>query len=289
MNDIMNKLEIGNAISGIGEKPTASPQNQKKEGAQGIKERMIAQTHTISEYVGNPDHIAEAKPGRMCGDGRYEGNDGKISRFGADGGFVLGLLGLNQKLGLGLTPEQTVDAVVSTSEGKFYAHTDEHTHNNGNGHEHDIGCGHLAKATLPENAQAYGVNPDEVKKAIAYKKKLASEHPDKVEIVHLQGPHLESAVIFNMGETTAVAHRDGDEQYFMVDVERDAKYTAELFKRLQNTLPQLSEKHVTLEDFKSMLNQQTETTAGILAKGLPVFKVNVDGQAPHVMPAGHIE
>ncbi|MBP7832937.1 MAG: hypothetical protein KA035_04170 [Candidatus Levybacteria bacterium] len=285
----MNKLEIGNAIGGIGEKPIASTQNQKKELSHGIKERMIAQTHTIEEFIANPNHITDAKPGRMCGDGRYEGNDGKISRFGADGGFVLGLLGLNQKFGLGLTPEQAVDAVVSTSEGKFYAHTDEHTHNNGNGHEHDIGCGHLAKAALPENAQTYGVNPDEVKKAIAYKKKLAKEQPDKVEIVHLQGPHLEGAVIFNMGEQKAIAHRDGDEQYFMVDVERDAKYTTELFERLLLALPQLSVKKVSLEDFRSMLNQQTETTAGILAKGLPIFKVDVDGQTPHVMPAGHIE
>lgn len=288
MNDIMNKLEIGKAISS-GEKSFSPPQVQTGNHPEGIKERMTTQTDAIKRYIENRDHIADAKPGRMCGDGRYEENEGKISRFGADGGFVLGLLGLNQKFGLRLTPEQAVDAVVATSEGKFYAHTDEHTHNNGNGHEHDIGCGHLAKATLPENAQAYGVNPDEVKRAIAYKKELAKKHPDKVEIVHLQGPHLEGAVIFNMGEAKTVAHRDGDEQYFMVDVERDAKYTAELFEKLKLAVPQLSEKQISVEDFRSILDQQTQATAGILAKGLPVFKVNADGETPHVIPAGHIE
>ncbi len=225
----------------------------------------------------------------MCGDGRYEGKEGKFARFGADGGFVLGLLSLNRTHGLGLTPEQVVDTVVDASEGKFYAHTDEHTHNNGTPHDHSIGCGHLAKATLPENAEAYGVNPDDVKAAIKYKKRLAVEHPEKVVIAHVNGPHLEKAVIFNESLGKKISHRDGDKQYFMVDTNRDEEYTKELFERLQKALPQLGRNGISLENFKDILNQQTQATAKILAKGLPIFKVDVDGPTPHILPAGIVE
>lgn len=251
-----------------------------------LKEKMYNTLQEFKKFASDKDHIKDAQPGRMCGDGRYEENDGKLARFGADGGFVLGLLSLNRTHGLGLTPEQCVDAIVDASDGKFYAHTDEHTHKNGDMHDHSIGCGHLAKATLPENAEAYGVDPEDVKTAIAYKKSLAVEHPEKVEIVHVSGPHLEKAVIFNEGLGKKISHRDGDVQYFMVDTKRDEEYSEELFERLQKALPELSEKGVTLEDFKNILSKQTQATARILANGLPIFKVDADNPTPDILPAG---
>ncbi len=244
---------------------------------------------SVLSHVTNPENVGPITEGRMCGDGRYEGLDGKFARFGADGGYVLGLLSLNKTLDLGLKPTQIVDAVVQASEGKFTIHTDDHAEKDA--HEQQdatkIGCGHLAKATLPENASNYLVDPADVKEVIAYMRQLAAINPDKVEIEELHGPHREKGVIFNVGETNKIRHgvKDND-QFFMVNVPHDAQYSEELLQRLQQQNPALQ--NVTYEQFSGRLAQQTETTAKILAKGLPVFRVNVDRDFPLVESAGAI-
>lgn len=236
----------------------------------------------VINYVSNPENTSPARPGRMCGDGRYTETNGFFARFGADAGYVLGLLALNRKHELGLTPEQIVDTVIEASDRKFYAHTDDSADETPGA----IGCGHLARAALPENADAYDIDPNDVKRAIIKINKEAKEHPEKVDLVELHGEHKERAVLFNTGTKIKIRHGDGDSQYFVVGVKRDREYIDQLFPKLLMALPQLQEKGVRKEEFLEVLQKQTNATAQLLAKGKPIFDVNVDGPVPVVKQIG---
>lgn len=231
----------------------------------------------IADYLNNPENILAVEPGLVCGDGRYtrEQSGGKLARFGADGGYVLGLLAINKKYNLGFTPQQVVDAVVESAirmTGKAYFHTDDHKT-----YEVDeIGCGHLAKAALSENSEKYGVEAETVKEAIGYIKELAQKNPEFVEIVKLVGPHKEQAVIYNMGETKKIAHRNGDLEFFVVDVVREQKHAQKLLPLVKNQLQGLREINLDEDEFGEVLEKQTNTTAQILANGFKIFKVNAD-------------
>lgn len=256
---------------------------------------MVEQTYGMSErnsltaevmsYLQYPESIQDAMHGRMCGDGRYTETRGMMSRFGADGGYVLGLLSLNRRHHFGMQPEEIVDIVVAASVkvgGKFYAHTDTHAT------EPDaIGCGHLARAALPENSGKYGVVPEDVRRAIVRIKELGEEAPEHVEIAVLEGAHMEKGVLLNVGKRKKIKHRKGDVQWFVVAAQRDKDYVTNiLFPTLQEALPLLAEREITADDFNAILGHQTDVTAGILAKGLPIIEVNADHLQPQIKLLG---
>jgi len=243
----------------------------------------------LVNHLAHPENIEPVQFGRVCGDGRQHETDGKLARFGADGGYVLGLLALNKTRNLGFTVKQIVDATVRASivDGtKFSLHTDFHE-----GPEpYAIGCGHLAKASLPENEEKYGVNHEEVREAIIYIKELAQKDPEHVEIVKLEGDHQERGVIFNMGKKKKIVHKRDHIQWFMVDEERDKEYVNNvLFPRLCMQLPHLLEEGIDSEEFDKVLHKQTLATARILAHGLDINKVNADGELLHIEHAGKVE
>lgn len=235
----------------------------------------------VRAYIGDPENSRNVQYGRICGDGRYwpEESGGRLARFGADMGYVMGLLALNKSQELNLSPEEIVDAVITASTkdgGKFSLHTD----TNGK-------CGHTYNATLPENEHKYGLNSQEMKKALDYATSLSQFQPDKVEMVTLEGQHKEKGVIFNTGKKKKINHRQDDQQWFVVSARRDNDYVQNvLFPQLLHLLPVLGEKNISAEEYLEILRQQTNATAEILAKGLPIYEVDMDSPIPVVMPAG---
>ncbi|MGE5042240.1 MAG: hypothetical protein ACM3IJ_05060 [Candidatus Levyibacteriota bacterium] len=236
-------------------------------------------------HVTDPENVRPVVEGRMCGDGRYTESDGNFARFGADAGYVLGLLALNRSHDLGLTPVQIVNAVVKNSEGKFSFHTDEKAEQKAMETEehHHIGCGHLAKAALPEYASQYGVEPEDVKTAISYMRYFAAIHPEKVEMIVLRGEHAEKGVLINVGSKNKVEHGNRfADQWFVVNPGHDEDYAVGLFDKMRKELPVLEEKEISPSEFMATLSKQTIRTAEILAAGLPVFEVDVDHPIPTV-------
>lgn len=234
--------------------------------------KQVKTQREIEMYLSSPDHITDARPGRMCGDGRYNETQGKLARFGADGGYLLGLLKLNNDFDLRLTPEQAAVATMKATDGPFTLHTE---------------CGHLTLPTMPKYMDQYKLDPADVAGAIDFVKALGQKHPEKVKVVEVDGPHREQAVLINTGENKKIAHRDKDQQYFKIDATREDKYARGFFRRLNGIL-NLTEQGATYEDFRKILDYQTNVTAGILAAGLPMYQVNADTAGLEVKFLKHV-
>lgn len=217
----------------------------------------------------------------VCSDDRFGNTEGRIARFGGSAGYVLGLLAINAHLQLGLTPETIVDSVVEASLGEFYFHSDEMAETT----DYTIGCKHIGAPMIPENALKYGVNPEDVIQAVSHMRYLAQEMPDKVRMGVAFGDHGAPAVIINTGDTK-LNHSDSGRKYYVLDVKREEAYLGVFYQSLSERIPQLARKGFDLEQFKKILDAQRNVTAEILAKGLPIFRVNLDGRIPFVESAG---
>lgn len=257
--------------------PSEVTHDRRHQEHMGVHRALLA-------HITNPENVVTAEDGRKCGDGRYEEINGKLARFGADGGYVLALLSINRTKELGFTPMQIVDAVVDSTEGMFSIHSDEAAEKIAleTDDPSKIGCGHLAKAVLPENEQDYMVYAPDVAIANEYMKNLAILVPEKVEMVFLRGAHKERGVIINTGFEKKIRHGDGYNQWFVVGAAKDQEYSNVLFERIMHRLPELREAEVTQKDFREVLDKQTAATGRLLAKGLPVFLVNLDTELPLV-------
>lgn len=234
-------------------------------------------------------NVIPARVGRKCVDGRYQlatEDSGLIARPGGDAGYVEVLLALNKKFNLGLGPEQCFDKVyeaVTANDGTFYMHTDHHTLEADTEPLSDkIGCGHLAKATNPELASGYQVDPAEVKAVIKYAKKGLQEGK-KIKIVDLPGDHKEEWVFVVEGQDKTINPSDSQQMGFVYDLTRDQQF-------IENELfPKLNLEKVTVEDFLAISDIQLKATLKNLASGLPIIKVNVDQANPLVALAGRVD
>jgi hypothetical protein len=179
----------------------------------------------------NPDIIASQEKARqfieankikadnskaVCGDGRFtpEQSKGYIRMFGGDEGLLMAIQGgitelgieisyteLVARLGASLRAERGDDAVIGV-------HTD--THNLG---PDEIGCGHIAKA-VEGQAKHKHVKPEHV--INLHNEILSGEH----EKVVLDGHHAEEAVLLVYGRDWSVNSFDGEQMYFVVDIDR---------------------------------------------------------------------
>lgn len=224
----------------------------------------------------------------ICSDDRLTKTEGGIPQFGGSGGLVLGLLAINKHAGLGLSVEQMVDATVNASPGVFHFHSDEITEAP-DSPDYGIGCKHLMLAMMPVNAEKYGVDPEEVIRAVSYMRKLADKRPDKVEMGIAKDAHRAGAILINMGGRK-LNHRDPDRQYYVIAEARGNKYFRRFYPHLLEELPQLKEKRIGLEEFRKALNIQRDVTSHMLAEGLPIFEINADNpKLPFIKKAGFIE
>ncbi len=255
-----------------------------------VEDRMVP-TNLKDTLAYVEKNTVSAKDGRKCVDGRYPPDtaSGMLARPGGDCGYVMALLAINKKKGLGMTPEQCLNAVYKVIRQKFHGafcmHTDHHVdHNeedlNDKMHQTLIGCGHLAKATKQLWREPYDVDNDDVKKIIAYAKNLA-EVSDHVELVNLDGDHKEQGVLLIEGDKYTVNATDETKQFFIYDKSRDDAFMKKL-------VDEMAIDGVTFEDMLAESDVQLQATLHNLAKGLPLYKVSYKGKTPTVSYLSHI-
>jgi len=222
--------------------------------------------HTVSSFVSK--NIISTKEGRKCVDGRYEDDEysGMIARAGADFGYVMAMLGYNLEQKLNLSVEQCVDIVYKSIidlEGTFYMHTDTHADPT---IPYSIGCGHASKAMSQEYALTFGLDPEQVQKALL----LLKDSPERpVTLVTLQGDHAEEGVLIIKNEDYTVNSKDDEHMYFIYDKKRD-----DLF--LKDLVEKIGMDQLVYENFQRVSTLQLGATLQALAKGLPIFEVTID-------------
>jgi hypothetical protein len=215
-------------------------------------------------------NIVPAKIGRVCVDGRYptDGPEtGFLARAGGDFGYVMGLLALKNSGIVKVTAEQAVDIVYAFATkdgGKFYMHTDHHSTNDGTA----TGCGHIARALKPELAARYGLDTQDVQKALDYIRNK-DLHPD-VEEVELMEDHREKGTIVVLGNDKTINHKDNHDMYFVYDKDRDDNLQ-------QKFVNEASFPGLQFEALNEALNKQTNTTLEELAPGKPVMIADLRG------------
>lgn len=225
----------------------------------------------------------KAKKGFICVDGRYSDKyAGYLARPGGNFRGILVLLALRKKLNL--TVGKLVDKVVDAVEEMgitFNMHTDDH-HNDTDLSK--IGCGHIAKAEDPKTARDYLVNPSDVHKALVYLR-IKLEGRKYYQMVELNGEHKEKGVIIVTGTKFTLKHWDKRRNlmYFVFDKARDDEYQKELYSKFKERFPKLN-----FEEFIKISNKQLDATLNHLAKGLPIYSVDLDGKDPVIIPIGYV-
>lgn len=211
----------------------------------------------------------------ICADGRHEYESiesGGVSLAGGSMGFVIGLLAFREQLGWSVEDvvNKTID-VYRKHNKKFVFHTDDHSDNS-----KLCGCAHISSAESEEFESEYGVIANDVRKAYGIIKGLSS---DMAMEVMLKGSHNEKGILFLRGELTkTVNHQDiSGTQYFVIDVDRRDDFVR------KTLIPRLGiESTLTADEFINTLNTQTQTTTRKVAKGLPMFDIDLSHVDPQV-------
>lgn len=252
-----------------------------------LQNKMKTQTELelTKEYVTN--NKAQAQHGRKCVDGRYLPNQatGMIARPGGDCGYVMALMAVNKKKNLGLTPEQCFNAiykVLSKNNEHFCMHTDHNADPDDHTHKGLIGCGHLVKAATEELCREYDVEGNDVKRFVEYARNMSEINPT-LEIVNLEGKHEEAGVLVIKSSDFTV-HADNPEMkrmYFIYDELRDSAFMKKLVEELEID-------GVTFEEMMEESNIQLGATLHHLAKSLPIYTVEFNGETSTVQLAGKV-
>ena len=212
----------------------------------------------------------------VCGDGRFtpEQSRGYIRMFGGDEGLLMAIYGamlesqihhkisyteLVARFGASLREERGDGVAIGV-------HTD--THNLGDA---EIGCGHVAKAVKGQ-AKHKHVKPEHVMDL--HSEIISGEH----EKVILDGHHQEQAVLLVYGRDWSVNSFDGENMYFVVDIDR----SIDLINRV---VPALGIEGLSAEMVKDHFECQMNETASHLAAGKDIFAVRFADNDPK----GHFE
>ena len=224
------------------------------------------------------ENLTRANNSRIeCGDGRYtpEQSDGAIRAFGGDFGMVMAFAGALKDEGITLSPDEIVSRYLGAvrkirgEETKLYHHSDTDHHASG-----QIGCGHVARASEPENDGKYGsLTHQDVRDLY----KSFSDNPAN-NLTLLEGKHGEKAVLFVHGGpddtdihyTVNSMDKKGN-MYFVVDMDRINRFIGQVVPLFSEGLSQAVEE----KDVKDNFFKQMKATASLLAADLDKFKVTV--------------
>jgi hypothetical protein len=240
----------------------------------------------VDNYV--EKNVVPAQEGRKCVDGRYLPNQatGMIARPGGDCGYVMALMAVNKRKGLGMTPEQCFNAVykvLANHKDKFCMHTDHHADPDSHTHKGLIGCGHLVKASTEGLCDEYDVDGEDVKRFVEYARNLAEIEPS-MEVVNLDGEHEEKGVLVIKDDkyTINADNPDMKQMYFIYDEQRDNAF-------MKNLVADLQIDGVTFEDMKDESDIQLQATLHNLAMGLPIYSVEFIGSEPKATYIGIVD
>jgi hypothetical protein len=230
----------------------------------------------VIKFVG--DARVENADGVVCGDGRFGsslkdtvGNvvetAGFIGELGEDTSLIMTLMAQKRAAGesydLIELADRVVDVVIKT-QGTYHLHTDSHADHDGK----VTGCGHVFGMSTGE-FEGYGLDKDEVIKVVEHLQERAKKEDNIVEKV-LEGGHGEFAVFVVQGETHTLQHLlDDGRQAFVLDPGR-AK------ERREAVCSTFGLEENVINELEKIKAEQDQVTNMRLAKGKPVYGVNVD-------------
>jgi hypothetical protein len=270
-------------------------------------ERMLADVKDARRTLSQEDVESHAAKGLYevtpdtenfcrCVDGRYEGEAlPPVARPGGTVGLYMALIAAVRKLGprnvrLGA---ETLDAkmrealwemvrkTVGADKNPKHVcfHTDDHNEKPGGG------CGHIVQAL--ENPSDYGLEPEDMKHIVGKLPELLAQgaHQDI-----LSGKHNEGAVVIvesgNYSVKPQVRIGDNSSQVFVYQKTLDDRLLAKLSRQLTQYIQEhgTSRANEDTKDFMLRIQQavmeasdkQLNETVSRLAKGLPVYRAEID-------------
>lgn len=175
----------------------------------------------------------------------------------------------------GLTAQEAVDYVREweESEGRvFTIHQDDG--------KHGSGCGHIDRASEENTEGLYG--PDlpsaKVREMRDYVMEKISNGDIMGYVPMLAGKHKEKAVLVVYSEDETVEASDGNEEFFRFDATRHDNSLRRLAEFVKTKKGQGDISNKLLEE----ATRQRNATLSRLAKGLPVYDINLKSHEPKV-------
>jgi hypothetical protein len=229
---------------------------------------IASQEQEVIHFV-QANKLKADNSGSVCGDGRVkpEQSKGYLRAFGGDEGFMMAVQGAATELGI-KTPTELVARYgagirqIRGGNAVIGIHTDEH--NLGPG---EIGCGHVAKAVKGQ-AKHKSVGPEDVSNL--HENVLAVDNHEQIV---LKGTHAERAVLLVYGKEWTVNSFDGQQMYFVVDIDRSMEF-------IEQIVPLLDVEGLTIEAVKEQFECQMNETASHLAAGKNMFTVRFADDSP---------
>ncbi|QQS22763.1 hypothetical protein IPM19_03995 [bacterium] len=213
-----------------------------------------------------------------CVDGRSPQKEDEaripaISKPGADIGDLIITLGALNKLEIKADPKMVLDTITETYGGPFNLkfHTDAHALEKGAGP--GLGCGHINFAT--QHPEDYHLSEDQTEFILEQLPKLLDEGAKQIV---LNGDHAEKAVLVIESDFYGVKPNNGDTQVFVYQKRLHEQQLGKLTKPLAYKLKasgQVVEEGSLRKAIDEVFHDQLGATLGRIAKGLPIFSVNI--------------
>jgi hypothetical protein len=145
------------------------------------------------------------------------------------------------------------------------------------GHTCGLGCGHIDRARQPENARLYGVSAKRIEELLHLRAREHNENPQVINAPILGGVHAEPAVLIVDSDTHTV------------DPQNAFRYDRKLFHRQLRDLSQFAAGQgvrMHPDQLIEIADRQAMATLGLLAPGLPIQHVILEGNQRMVQPLG---
>ena len=212
--------------------------------------------------------------GAVCGDGRFtkKQSKGRIRAFGGDEGFMMAIQAAANESGTHLSAKKLrqkyaeVLPLIRGEGAKPGTHTDKDHHELGDLGPDAIGCGHIAKAVKGQTKHNH-LGAEDVRNL--HERVLEEDH----EQVVLEGKHAEQAVLFVYGRKWTVNSFDGQQMYFVVDIDRSMDF-------IEQIVPFLEIDGLTVGAVKEQFECQMNETASCLAAGRNIFAIRFNDDSP---------
>ncbi len=217
---------------------------------------------------------------------RTPANDGDVFNPGATAGDIMSLMAAMPEMPV----EQAVDLVFDwcKSEGrKPSLHEDDHTYQ----HTHGLGCGHVDRASMPENEELYGLPSEKVRAMTQYIYSLTRPNqtngnmaPREVSVPRLTNLHQEKYVMRIISkDKTVIPNDDQNNESFRYDLTRHEA----MLDRLAS-YGQERGIDVDASALKQASGQHTTATLTLLAPNLPVFDAHLEDNINSVTYIGKV-
>lgn len=242
----------------------------------------------VELWVSQNIYLPSLKLMARCIDGRYK-NDKDLPALalpGGDAGELALLFATANKFGFAIDIQKAYDTLVEVVGGEtnLRFHTDSHVADG-------IvmrGCGHIKQMGL--DLKAYDMLEEQLRFIKSQFEKVSQNNPNCQ--ARLEGEHMEGAVLLVNGKYGIYPQLEGKQVFIFHKSLVDARHRIlckELVDQKAVTLPKDCDDEYLYESLSSVTEDHLLETAKRLAKGLPIYEVNIkDANTVQVENVGQI-